>query len=243
MDWWQTFLTAIVSNILGGAITILGVLITAKIQRERENEKTKPNLEIVSCKPIHLYNKEEEVDFAVFVKLLKKENLFLNVDDISKWVCVEYTLKNTGQTEIMDICVATQLRANTRVYPIEGDINYIRKIGKDEFAVFRRKFVKPQGVFTLKLCYYRYAVDSKDDSLYPPIGIWLLNDDKFVWRQILYAPDELIKTSEKVKRIKFYKRVSPTDYKNQYKIWKRNLKKLNSDKFSYIRKRKKDENK
>lgn len=224
MDWWQTIITALAS-IIGGAFTFLGVFITIRAQQKRESKIEKPNLEIIDFKEVHSYDNTEKSDLGVFVKFLKIENVHKDISDKQKWVCVEYTLKNIGKSEIMDLCIVTLFKQNTRLYAVEGDPNYIRsnQDGKN-LAVMCRKFIKPQAVFKLKICYFEYAVDSAENSLTPSTALWLFNGEKNAWRQLLFAPDNLIKGSEELSMKRYFKEISYDNYKVNYKKWKKRYK-------------------
>lgn len=124
---WLSFAGSIIGGLIGGLFTYFGVKLTINHEREREIkeeskkvEETKPRLEIIkytNIKKSKEYSKREIGCSALLLmindyKCSESQIKFFYDEqalDLNNMIYVEYILKNTGQTEIIDICLSTNL--------------------------------------------------------------------------------------------------------------------------------------
>ena len=204
MDW-LAFAGSIIGGIIGGLFTFLGVKLTIKYDKEKEKkaeqlkaEETKPRLEIVhyagfdSTKDIKTHNNDcnvlvasildyKEVDgYARFYyneKALDENNLDF----------VEYVFKNTGLTEITDVCITSNLQKDTAVFALERREYYIKENFLNYDVWSNKKFIKPGDTITVRIYYVKDQVVVSNLG-FSPLSMWLLDINNRQWRQPLSAP-------------------------------------------------------
>lgn len=221
MGWWQTIITALAS-ILGGAFTFFGVYITLKYQSKKDRYDRRPNLMVTDYKPMSGYDKESTSDLGIFFTLSEQEKLSQNVlEDKKNWICVEYTFKNVGKSGLVDICVATLLHGNSHIKVIEGDARFVSDYGGQKLACLCRKCLKPQETFRLKICYFHDVIDPQVKGA-ASISLWLTDSDrKTSWRQLLFAPDNVLTDSVCLSYKRLFKEISPSNPKRAWRNWRK----------------------
>lgn len=203
MDWLG-FLGSIISGIIGGLFTFLGVKVTIKNDNKKRKKEEldkavekRPRLEIVDYKGFDI--EKDKSDNCFEITLLDIKQFFcegsracFDYDKKSKdnknYNCVEYTLKNTGMTEIVEVCATSNLPKNMSVFPYERKDFFItnKMINHDVWS--DHKYIKPGDFFNIKVYYL------KDQIIYsnlgnPTITLWLLDINGRLWSQSFSCPD------------------------------------------------------
>ena len=143
---WIAFAGSVLGGLIAGFFTFIGVKATLQHEKEKEKkeelrkaEESKPRLEVLRYSDFKetANNSAENYDCNVLAlsilrfeeddhgrarfyydnKALDKKNL----------VFVEYELKNTGLTEIDDVCVTSNLPKNVSVFGCESRDLYINE--------------------------------------------------------------------------------------------------------------------
>jgi hypothetical protein len=209
-------LASILGGLVSGLFTFLGVLITIKYQHEKDRkeelrlqqekvaelEKIKPRLEIQDYIEEKDYEETKNVDMNVLLVSIKdyeKEKHHFHYDplvlDKKKWRCVEYVLKNIGGTEIDHLYLSTNLVKGTSLLNVLteeyiADYNYMLL----NYSVILEKSIKPQQIIRIRICYITdHIIVSNIGSA--PISIWLIDTNKNVWEQPLFAPEKKLYNS------------------------------------------------
>ena len=214
---------AIIASILGGLVsglfTFLGVWLTIRhenkkalqeeLKRQKEKEEqlfeNRPRLEIMGYKKLTKYSSQKTADACILlcsIKEYKNEGraMFYYDESIIKpenWVCVEYTLRNTGHTEIDHIYFSTNLPKNTALFDVLNEENvtcYENNILN--YSVIFEKTIKPQQTVVVRVCYIRDKIVVSNTGS-APITIWMIDEKKNWWSQPLFAPDNKICNSTK----------------------------------------------
>ena len=173
-------------------------------EKEEEQVKARPRLEIQE----YSYFDEERVsepDLEVVMASIKdfkdigRACFKYNPDIINKdkWFSVDYVLKNIGATEIDHLYLITNLPKNTSLFNASNN-EYISDY-KNEFlnySVILEKTIKPQQTVKIRVSYVTDEVIVSNLGS-APISIWLMDINKNVWSQSLYAPQNKIYNSEK----------------------------------------------
>ena len=211
MDW-LAFLGSILGGLIGGLFTFFGVKLTLKHEKEKEVKEelkdlneTKPRLEIIKylnfeetkdnldinndCNILALHiDKFEKVDRARFY--YNKEAL-----DNNKLIFVEYEFKNTGFTEIEEVCITGNLPKNMTVVEFERKDFYINE-NLLNYAVWCNKRYIKHGQ-TLKVRVYFINNHIIHSNLGNPIlTVWLKDINGKYWSQSLDCPNDNIEISK-----------------------------------------------
>ena len=214
---------AIIASVLGGLVsglfTFLGVWLTIrheskktrreelKQQKEKEEQllENRPRLEIMGYKKLSKYSAAEKADISLLlcsIKEYKNEGRAMFFYDESvitpeNWVCVEYTLRNTGHTEIDHIYFSTNLPKNTALFNVLNEENVMCHDNHFlNYSVIFEKAIKPQQTVSIKVCYIsgKIVVSNIGGA---PITIWMIDENKNWWSQPLFAPDNKIYNSSR----------------------------------------------
>ena len=222
--------TEIIASILGGLVsglfTFIGVFLTICYQRkkdkkedkrikenlEKEEFKDRPRLEIVDFYHESTFKEEENVDVGMLVCCIRKfknieRAMFFYDEEITqkeKWVYAEYVLKNTGNTEINEICFSTNLPKNTSMFNTTTNENVLCYNNNFlNYKVFLNKNVKPGQIIKIRV----YFVSDKivySSFGNPLISIWLSDVNKNIWIQDLDAPNNKLYNSRRTTKQNFY---------------------------------------
>lgn len=176
MDW-LAFAGSILGGLIGGLFTYFGVRLTLKHEMEKEKKEQilkadaeKPRLEIVKflnfeetkhnrnvnndCNVLMLDIKKFADDngrarFFYDEQALKDENLQF----------VEYELKNTGLTEIADICITGNLPRNLSLIELERKETYITENFLNYEVWSNKRYIKPGQSLKLRIYYIKDQVE------------------------------------------------------------------------------------
>ena len=203
MDWLN-FLGSILSGIIGGLFTFLGVKVTIdndnkKRKKEEINKaiEKRPRFEIIDYKGFEV--EKDKVENCFEITLLDIKDFYcdggracFNYDEKANndknYNCIEYQLKNTGMTEIVELCATSNLPKNMSVFAYEKKNFYIKNkmINYDVWA--DKKYIKPGQIITIRVHYLN------DQVIYsnlgnPTITLWLTDINGRIWSQSFGCPD------------------------------------------------------
>ena len=215
----ESIIASVLGGLVGGLFTFLGVWMTIhhenkkalgeELKRQKEKEEqlleNRPRLEIMGYKNLTKYSPQKKTDAAVLlcgIKEYKNEEraAFYYDESVIKpenWVCVEYTLRNTGHTEIDHIYFSTNLPKSTVLFDVLNEENLMCfENNLLNYSVILEKTIKPQQTVKIKVCY------SKENMvIVDPIGatitMWIIDERGNWWSQPLFAPDNKIYNSTK----------------------------------------------
>lgn len=206
MDWLN-FLGSILSGIIGGLFTFLGVKVTIdndnkKRKKEEINKaiEKRPRFEIIDYKGFEVEKDKVENCFEITLLDIKEfycdgSRAYFNYDEKANkdknYNCVEYQLKNTGMTEIVGLCATSNLPKNMSVFAYEKKNFYIenKMINYDVWA--DQKYIKPGQIITIRVYYLN------DQVIYsnlgnPTITLWFTDINGRIWSQSFSCPDNEI---------------------------------------------------
>lgn len=212
-------IASVLGGLVGGLFTYLGVKATIKhendkvlkeeLKRQKEKEEltfeNRPRLEIMGYKKLGKYSSQRRTDASVLlcgIEDYKNEGQPMFYYDEStvkseNWVCVEYTLRNTGHTEIDHIYFSTNLVRNTALFNVldEENVMYYEN-NLLNYSVILEKTIKPQQTVSLRVSYINEKVIVSNIRS-APITIWMIDEKGNWWSQPLFAPDNKIYNSTK----------------------------------------------
>ncbi len=196
----EAIIASVLGGLVGGLFTFLGVWMTIhhenkktrqeerKRQKEKEEQlfENRPRLEIMGYKKLGKYSQQRKVDACVLlcsIKEYKNEGRAMFFYDESvitpeNWVCVEYTLRNTGHTEIDHIYFSTNLPKNTALFNVLNEENVMCHDNHFlNYSVIFEKAIKPQQTVSIKVCYIsgKIVVSNIGGA---PITIWMIDENK-----------------------------------------------------------------
>lgn len=224
MDW-LAFAGSILGGLIGGLFTYFGVRLTLKHEMEKEKKEQilkadaeKPRLEIVKflnfeetkhnrnvnndCNVLMLDIKKFADDngrarFFYDEQALKDENLQF----------VEYELKNTGLTEIADICITGNLPRNLSLIELERKETYITENFLNYEVWSNKRYIKPGQSLKLRIYYIKDQVMVSNLGT-PIITIWLNDVNGRYWSQLLASPNNQIEISRYIKYSEFRENIN-----------------------------------
>lgn len=224
MDW-LAFAGSILGGLIGGLFTYFGVRLTLKNEMEKEKKEQilkadaeKPRLEIVKflnfeetkhnrnvnndCNVLMLDIKKFADDngrarFFYDEQALKDENLQF----------VEYELKNTGLTEIADICITGNLPRNLSLIELERKETYITENFLNYEVWSNKRYIKPGQSLKLRIYYIKDQVMVSNLGT-PIITIWLNDVNGRYWSQLLASPNNQIEISRYRKYSEFRENIN-----------------------------------
>lgn len=224
MDW-LAFAGSILGGLIGGLFTYFGVRLTLKHEMEKEKKEQilkadaeKPRLEIVKflnfeetkhnrnvnndCNVLMLDIKKFADDngrarFFYDEQALKDENLQF----------VEYELKNTGLTEIADICITGNLPRNLSLIELERKETYITENFLNYEVWSNKRYIKPGQSLKLRIYYIKDQVMVSNLGT-PIITIWLNDVNGRYWSQLLASPNNQIEISRYRKYSEFRENIN-----------------------------------
>lgn len=222
---WLAFAGSILGGLIGGLFTYFGVRLTLKHEMEKEKKKQilkadaeKPRLEIVKflnfeetkhnrnvnndCNVLMLDIKKFADDngrarFFYDEQALKDENLQF----------VEYELKNTGLTEIADICITGNLPRNLSLIELERKETYITENFLNYEVWSNKRYIKPGQSLKLRIYYIKDQVMVSNLGT-PIITIWLNDVNGRYWSQLLASPNNQIEISRYRKYSEFRENIN-----------------------------------
>lgn len=201
MDW-LAFVGSILGGLIGGLFAFIGVKFTLKHEDKKKAEEelkkainSRPRLELVSFKTfeesdvdsgadlnaliLHIDNVENDsygTSFSYDNKALSLKNL----------VCIEYTFRNTGLTEIGDVVVVSCLPKDTAILELNEREFYINKKCLNYTAWSKKRFIKNNELIKIKIYYIKEKVIT--GLIGCPCAIYMRDINGRYWHQPLFAP-------------------------------------------------------
>ena len=215
MEWWGTVLCSFGSAIIGGLITGIFSFLVAKSNQKHQDEriekeklektkKEKPRLEIIDYKGIKQIGEVdiESADASILALGIFGYNekngmaqFKYNKKAVSKndLVFVEYLFKNTGLTEIEDICFSSNIRMMS-IFEMERKNFYLKYNLLNCAVSYYNVNVKPDGTFKFRVYYANNQIMTTNLGT-PEFTVWLRDINGYYWSQILNAPSKEIEIS------------------------------------------------
>lgn len=203
MDW-LAFVGSILGGLIGGLFTFIGVKLTLRYEREKENKEAlkkaneeKPRLEVIKYLNFDLTKnkKSSSSDCNVLLLAIKdfindngRARFFYNNEalEINNLVYVEYEFKNTGLTEIEDICISSNLPRYLSAINLEEREFYIKENILNYQAWSNKRYIKPGQSIKIKVFYIKEQIVK--GSISYTLTIWLRDINGRYWQQNLGSP-------------------------------------------------------
>lgn len=238
MDW-LAFIGSILGGLIGGLFTYFGVKLTLKHEREKEKQEQlmkadaeKPRLEIIkyldfdATKNIKEKNNDCNVLMLNIMKFVNDygrarfyyDEKALNNENL---IFIEYELKNTGLTEISNICITSNLPKNLSLIELERKEFYIVENLLNYDVWSNKRYIKPGQTFKLRIYYIKEQIIISNLGN-PVITIWLNDVNRRYWSQLLATPSNQIEISRFRKYSEFRENINIDKaiecFKNPY-LW------------------------
>lgn len=196
-----TIASSIISGLVGGLFTFLGVLLTLNAQRKK-SKKDETDLRNYR-RPVLLIEKHYDsstqspiTEPTLHILLVHRsypldeclDPLLSNPQALGH---VDYQLKNIGETNIARICISSEWD-----YPI---FNLNAKKPKEEYRNrgYRVSLESNQPVPRENSISLRYSYPlSPSKNIKNTLYLWLMDSNGYWWKQILYAPDNNLTYSD-----------------------------------------------
>ncbi len=206
-------ITSILGGLIAGLFTFLGVKMTIKYENEKKKDEeyknileNKPRLEISEFKAFEDFFQENDNNtFGIaFLSIKNFSNsvgrAYFTYDklasDSKNYIYVEYKLKNTGYTEIMNFCITTNLPKNTSIFNFQQKEFFINNNMLNYDVWGDVKYIKTGQEITIRVYYIKDKVVGSNLGN-PSLTIWLIDVNNNWWEQKLDAPYNTIDTSYK----------------------------------------------
>lgn len=201
MDW-LAFAGSIIGGLIGGLFTFIGVKLTLSHEDKKKMEEelrkaidARPRLELDSFKNFEESNVDDDADLNAL--LLHIEDV--NVDsrrisfaydkkalDTKNLICVEYTFRNTGLTEIDDVAVVSCLPKDTAALDMSEREFFINKKCLNYSVWSKKRFIKNNDMIKIKVYYLKDKVITGLISC--SCAIYMRDINGRYWHQPLFAP-------------------------------------------------------
>lgn len=222
-------ITAVVSTVVGGIVTLLLSRQKEKYKDRLETKKlqqevfqTRPEMQIIDFKDYIArigYGVKEKCDIALFVARIenvmiegkkKREIVYANYKEDhlnpSEWCCVIYTFKNTGKTDISTMNISWNFRQSSCIFPADEARRWAEGNLLNYFCCYDKKIHVGENV-SLKICYHKEVVIPGLFSATVSLG--MIDDNGRYWVQPLFAPRNKLYDS---------RAISPKEYIAQMRI-------------------------
>lgn len=211
MDW-LAFAGSILGGLIGGLFTFFGVRLTIKHDEEKRKKEqlkqdidNKPRLEITKYSDLKdvTKNMTQCHDFSIIILGItdfrmdgQRARFYYNQEALNDEMlqCVDYEFKNTGLTEIIDICATSNLPKNMSIFDKEYYKNYVNEnlLCYDGWAT--KRYIKPGEKIRMRIYYVKNQIVLSNMGN-PVVTIWLRDINGKLWSQSLNAPYNEIEIS------------------------------------------------
>ena len=216
---WLAFAGSILGGLIGGLFTFFGVKLTLKHEKEKEQkeiltkaEENKPRLEVIKYFDFDTTANKKTVNNDCNVLLLNIEKFeddngrprfFYNKEALNsnKLVYVEFELKNTGLTEIEDVCITSNVPKNMVAIELERKEFYINENLLNYKVWANKRYIKPGKSITIRIYYIKEQIISGLISY--PLTIWLRDINGRYWEQNFGSPNNDVEKSRLSNRKQF----------------------------------------
>lgn len=237
MDW-LAFAGSILGGLIGGLFTFIGVRLTIKHEEKQKNldelkkaNESKPRLEIIGAVDFDLDTKKAfklhgDINaFVLKIKSFKEEHgrAMFEYDyslDEKELHCFEFIMKNTGLTEIEDICLTSNLPKDTGLMNYYSSEMYLsnKLLSYDVWS--DKRYLKPGSSLKVRIIFPKdkIIVSNLGSAI---ISIWLKDVNGMVWHQPLFVEKKETEIS-RLSSIKEFKNATDIEtsikcFKNPYK--------------------------
>lgn len=208
---WLAFAGSILGGLISGLFTFFGVKLTLKHEKEKKQkelliraEENKPSLEVIKYSDFNATANTKSVNNDCNVLLLNIEKFdddkgralfFYNKDALNcnKLMYVEFELKNTGLTEIEDVCVTSNLPKNMAAIELERKDFYINENLLNYEVWANKRYIKPGKSIKIRIYYIKEQIIS--DLISYPLTIWLHDINGRYWEQNFGCPNNDVEKS------------------------------------------------
>lgn len=219
MEEWFGLIGSVLGGLIGGLFTFFGVKLTLKHEKEKSRKEillqayeNKPRLEIIKYLNFEATANKKSINndcnvIALNIEKVKNDGngikffYDLNALENKNLVYVEYELKNTGKTEIEDICITSNLQKSMSVIEFERKDFYINENLLNYEVWSHKRYIKPGQTIKVRIYYVKEKVISSYLSY--PFTIWLLDINGRYWRQNFNSPNNEIEISSYSSRAEF----------------------------------------
>lgn len=237
MDW-LAFAGSILGGLIGGLFTFIGVSLTIKHEDKQKKleelkmaNENKPRLEIIRAVDFDLEAKNMSKLHADINALVLKINSFKEEHgramfeydyslDEKELHCFEFIMKNTGLTEIEDICLTSNLPKDTGLMNYYSSEMYLsnKLLSYDVWS--DKRYLKPGSSLKVRIIFPKdkIIVSNLGSAI---ISIWLKDVNGMVWHQPLFVEKKETEIS-RLSSIKEFKNATDIEtsikcFKNPYK--------------------------
>lgn len=213
---------AIVSAVLGGAITLVTSLILdwRKEKREEQIEARRERKEIIQKRPEMSiieykdylaregYGIKQKCDIELFVAKIEKVTTtgkrkrdlvyaHYRAEDFNpkEWCCVIYTFKNAGKTDISLLNIICNYKRDTCIFAVDSAKNFAMANVLNYNYCYDKK-IRVGETITVKFCYHKDCVITGIISAIMSIG--MEDDNCRYWTQPLFAPMDKVYDSRQI---------------------------------------------
>lgn len=218
-----TIICSIISSLLVGLLSLAGVMITLRSnnknilaeKEERKQEKmqniidNRPELEVISYKTF--FDEPgyfEDDDFQLDILMAFEEFGEKTYSDMTKFVRVEYELKNIGRG-IIEYIDFISFNHNLYLFNLSKDKNNNLEntiFDRHTYIEYYTKKLHQNDTIKIRLWYHKDAV--KESLTNNFTGIGFKSFDKRYWLQNLNAPRALLEESEMYSEKRYFDKIN-----------------------------------
>lgn len=201
---WLAFAGSILGGLIGGLFTFIGVRLTIKhdekqkhLEELKKADENKPRLEIINATDYELdVEKASKLHADVNAFALKIKS-FSEIDGYPLFEydysssekdlhCFEFKMKNTGLTEIEDVCITSNLPKDTGLLDYYSKEIYLDNKFLNYEVWSGKRYIKPGSTLKVRIIF------PKDKIVVSILGsaivnIWLRDVNGRVWHQPLFV--------------------------------------------------------
>lgn len=215
-EWWVTVLCSVGSAVIGGMIGgFFTLLVANRNQRHQDEQRRKDKLELTNKEKPRLELKKykefkeartaklEECDLSALALGILE---FKEVDgracftydkkasDLEELIYVEYLFENTGQTEIEEVCISSNLPRFMSLMDMKQKDFYLNNHLLNYDVWSDKRYIKPKETLKVRIYYIKDMIPTTTLGS-PELVVWLRDVNGLIWSQVLNAPGKEIEIS------------------------------------------------